>query len=98
RRYPRLLTVEDHALAGGFGSAVLELLNDAGVLTSVKRLGIADRFIEQASRTQQLRANGLDEASLKETLCGYFAGRAAPPARHPQDPPQCARVVHAYGR
>jgi 1-deoxy-D-xylulose-5-phosphate synthase len=46
REYRWLVTVEDNALAGGFGSAVVELLADEGVAASVARLGIPDRFIE----------------------------------------------------
>ena len=41
-------SLEEHMLAGGFGSAVLEFLNDAGALTgqTVKRVGIPDHFVE----------------------------------------------------
>ena len=38
--------MEDHVLAGGFGSAVLEALNDAGLETPVLRVGWPDQFIE----------------------------------------------------
>jgi 1-deoxy-D-xylulose-5-phosphate synthase len=41
-----LLTLEDHALAGGFGSAVLEVLNRLGLSTPVVRIGWPDQFIE----------------------------------------------------
>ena len=41
-----LVTMEDHVLAGGFGSAVLETLNDAGLDTPVVRVGWPDQFIE----------------------------------------------------
>ena len=43
----RIVTLEEHVLAGGFGAAVMEELEDAGRSTdSVIRIGIADRFIE----------------------------------------------------
>jgi 1-deoxy-D-xylulose-5-phosphate synthase len=60
-----LLTVEENALHGGFGSAVLELLESSGIFgIRVKRLGIPDRFIEHGSQSQ-LRANlGLDAAGI----------------------------------
>lgn len=60
-----LLTVEENALAGGFGSAILELLESAGVAgIRIKRIGIPDRFIEQGSQAQ-LRADlGLDAAGI----------------------------------
>lgn len=75
RRYRKLLTVEDHALAGGFGSAVLEFLSDKGLLVPVKRLGVADTFIEHASRKEQLAEQGLDEKGLQRALELYFAAR-----------------------
>ena len=47
---PRLVTVEDNALSGGFGSAVLEALAGRGV--DVLRLGIPDRWVEHGSLGQ----------------------------------------------
>jgi 1-deoxy-D-xylulose-5-phosphate synthase len=46
-RIPRLVTVEENVLQGGFGSAVLECLNDLGIgPVALKRLGIPDQFVE----------------------------------------------------
>ncbi len=46
---------------GGFGSAVLEAANDAGLNTShVRRLGLPDRYILHAERDEQLAEVGLD--------------------------------------
>ncbi len=57
---PFVITVEEAALMGGFGSAVLEVAADAGINTShVRRLGIPDRFIEHAERGEQLIDLGL---------------------------------------
>ena len=60
-----LITVEENALQGGFGSAVLELISDAGMTAvRVKRLGIPDHFVEQGSQAQ-LRADlGIDGAGI----------------------------------
>ncbi len=56
-----VLTVEEGCLQGGFGSAVLEAANDAGLNTShVRRLGLPDRFILHAERDEQLAEVGLD--------------------------------------
>jgi 1-deoxy-D-xylulose-5-phosphate synthase len=56
-----VLTVEEGALMGGFGSAVLEAANDAGLSTGhVRRLGIPDRYIMHAEREEQLGEIGLD--------------------------------------
>lgn len=46
-----LVTVEENVLAGGFGSAVLECLADAGRTVSLLRLGIPDRFVPQGDRS-----------------------------------------------
>ena len=50
-----IVTVEDHALMGGYGSAVLELLSEKGVTTPVVRIGWPDQFIEHASTQDELR-------------------------------------------
>lgn len=60
-----LVTMEDHALAGGFGSAVLEELNQAGLDTPVVRIGWPDRFIEHGKPADLRRKYGLTaEAAL----------------------------------
>jgi 1-deoxy-D-xylulose-5-phosphate synthase len=46
---PLLVTMEDHVLAGGFGSAILEALQDADCPTAVERVGWPDKFVEHAS-------------------------------------------------
>lgn len=53
-----LVTMEDHALMGGFGSAILEVLQEAGCATPVERIGWSDRFIEHGSSSEILRASG----------------------------------------
>ncbi len=53
---PLLVTMEDHVLAGGFGSAVLEVLQEADCPTSVERIGWPDKFVEHGTSTEILRA------------------------------------------
>ncbi len=56
-----VVSVEEGTLEGGFGSAVLEAANAAGLRTDhIRRLGIPDRYIEHADRNDQLRDLGLD--------------------------------------
>ncbi len=56
-----VVTVEEGTLEGGFGSAVLEAANSAGLdASNVIRLGIPDRFIEHAERGELLADLGLD--------------------------------------
>ena len=49
------MTLEDHALMGGYGSAVLELFSEKGVTTPVVRIGWPDQFIEHATTQDELR-------------------------------------------
>jgi len=61
----RIMTVEENALQGGFGSAVLELLYDNGLQNvKVRRLGIADHYIEQGSQAQLRRDVGIDAEGI----------------------------------
>ena len=60
-----ILTVEDHALAGGFGSAVLEAAQDLGPKgRRICRLGIPDQFISHKSRAEQLAEAGIDAEGI----------------------------------
>ena len=47
-----IITVEENVLQGGFGSAILELLEDEGINNiKVKRIGLPDKFIEHGSQS-----------------------------------------------
>ena len=60
-----VVTVEDHALAGGFGSCVLEACSANGLNAKhVHRLGIPRRWFYQDSRANQLAAAGIDAAGI----------------------------------
>jgi 1-deoxy-D-xylulose-5-phosphate synthase len=50
-----IVTFEDHVLPGGYGSAVLELLNEKRIATPLVRIGWPDAFIEHASTVDYLR-------------------------------------------
>ena len=50
-----VVTLEDHVLIGGYGSAVLELFSEKSVTTPVVRIGWPDQFIEHASTQDELR-------------------------------------------
>jgi 1-deoxy-D-xylulose-5-phosphate synthase len=70
-----VVTVEEGALAGGFGSAVLEVAADEGVEAAhVRRIGIPDEFIEHGERSELLADVGLDSAGLVKT-CKKLAGQ-----------------------
>lgn len=65
RSVKKIVTVEDHARQGGFGSAVLELLAKEGVQDCrVEILGYGDEFVEQGSRDYLLAENELTAAGI----------------------------------
>lgn len=67
-RIGRVLTVEENVAAGGFGSAVLELLCDQGLLgVPVKRLAIPDVFLEHGSPEILRQKYGLDAAGILQS-------------------------------
>ncbi|MBT3279601.1 MAG: 1-deoxy-D-xylulose-5-phosphate synthase [Phycisphaerales bacterium] len=69
-----LLTIEDHAVVGGFGSAVLEAANELGLDTSpITRCGISDTFVAHASRDRQLCEVGLDIDSIVQLVLEKIA-------------------------
>jgi len=64
---PFVVTVEEAALVGGFGSAVLEAAADAGISAArVRRLGIPDHFVEHGERGELLSDLGLDGDGIAE--------------------------------
>lgn len=68
---PRIITIEENVLQGGFGSAVLEFLNEAEITCSrLRRIGIRDVFVEQGHQGELRRKNGIDEEGI------YLAVRA----------------------
>ncbi len=68
RRFDRLLFVEEGTLAGGFSSAVLEYLSDAGLLRGqrIRRLGLGDVFVEHGSQAELRSLQGLDVRGVTE--------------------------------
>ncbi len=61
----RIMTVEENALQGGFGSAVLEMLYESGMQNvKIKRLGIPDRYIEHGSQAQLRKDLGIDAEGI----------------------------------
>ena len=72
RQVEVILTLEDHVLAGGFGSAVLETVSSLGIKTPVVRIGWPDRFIEHG-KVDQLRARyGVSVEAALEKLSPHL--------------------------
>jgi 1-deoxy-D-xylulose-5-phosphate synthase len=72
-----IVTVEENAVAGGFGSAVLELLSLRGVQVPVVRLGLADQLYEQASQGRLRELAGIDAAGIVSGARQVMAQRRA---------------------
>lgn len=64
KRYPKLITVEDGTVVGGFGSAVLEFMAQYGYKNDVTIMGIPDRLVEHGTPKQLYEEIGIDAASI----------------------------------
>jgi 1-deoxy-D-xylulose-5-phosphate synthase len=78
---PLIVTMEDHVLAGGFGSAVLEALQDAECPTAVERIGWPDKFVEHGSSNAILRSSyGLAPDDIHYRVLARWRNLSAEPA------------------
>jgi 1-deoxy-D-xylulose-5-phosphate synthase len=64
KHFSKIITVEDHALQGGFGSAVAEFMIDHGYHAQINRLGIPDRFIEHGEQKELYDECGFDAKAI----------------------------------
>ena len=68
-----IVTLEDHVLIGGYGSAVLELFSEKNLKTAVVRIGWPDQFIEHATTQDELRNKyGLSVANTVAKVKAQF--------------------------
>jgi len=76
-KYDVICTIEDHAIAGGFGAAVLEFANDSHIALrcAIKRLGVGDTFVPHASQSEQHAMHGYDAPSIVEYVRTHVAQR-----------------------
>ena len=73
-----IVTLEDHVLMGGYGSAVLELFNEQAVKTPVIRIGWPDQFIEHATTQDELRKKyGLSVENTVARVKNHFGETVA---------------------
>ena len=79
RRVGRIVTVEENVLAGGFGSAIVELLMDGGAgEVAVHRIGMPDEFVEHGTAAAQRHDLNLDaDGIVAQVLDTYFPDVAA---------------------
>lgn len=76
-KFKHVITVEDHALHGGMGGAVLEFMGDHGYSAHVKRLAIPDRFIEHGTQPELYRECGIDDIAVVEAVKEMLGSRGA---------------------
>ncbi len=71
-----IVTIEDHAIHGGFGAAVLEACNERQLPTdNITRLGLPDQWIYQGGRGEQQTEAGIDAASIAARIRGVVKHR-----------------------
>jgi 1-deoxy-D-xylulose-5-phosphate synthase len=80
-KHNALVTIEENAVAGGAGSAVIELLATCSAMLPALTLGIPDHFIEHGSREDCLAEAELDQASLSAAVERWWSPLAGKQAR-----------------
>jgi 1-deoxy-D-xylulose-5-phosphate synthase len=72
QRHTALVTLEENAVAGGAGAAVLECLQAAGFLRPTLALGLPDRYIDHASPAESLVDAGLDLVTVRQRISSWW--------------------------
>lgn len=68
QQFDKVITIEDGTILGGFGSAVLEFMNEHGYKANVKVMGIPDRLVEHGTPKQLYEEVGLDAYAIAQTI------------------------------
>jgi 1-deoxy-D-xylulose-5-phosphate synthase len=68
KKFSRIITIEDGTVQGGFGSAILEFMNEHGYKATVKIMGIPDRLVEHGTPKQLYAEIGLDANGIANSL------------------------------
>jgi 1-deoxy-D-xylulose-5-phosphate synthase len=74
-KFDKIITVEDGTVVGGFGSAVLEFMNEHHYKAEIKMLGIPDRLVEHGTPKELHRECGYDAEAIKETVLEMMKGK-----------------------
>ena len=67
-KYNKVITIEDGTVVGGFGSAILEFMNEHGYKADVKIMGIPDRLVEHGTPKQLYDEIGIDANGIADVL------------------------------
>lgn len=68
KKRKKIITIEDNVIAGGFGSAILELLINNGIKRDILRMGVPDRFISHGEKEELFESIGIGINDLKERI------------------------------
>ena len=71
-RHDKIVTIEENNLAGGFGSAVLEYLNDNNYKNDIMRIGIPDKFIDHGTQAQLHKQIAIDPDGIVERITSFY--------------------------
>jgi len=93
KRTGKVLTIEENVLQGGFGSAVLELLQEKGLFSvQIKRLGIPDLFVEHGSQSILREKYGIDEDGIFKSAMEMIEKGCSTPVHLNQNKASARRV------
>ena len=67
-KFNKIITLEDGSREGGFGSAVLEWMDDNGYHPDIVRLGLPDRFVEQGTVAELQHITGIDADGIRRAV------------------------------
>jgi 1-deoxy-D-xylulose-5-phosphate synthase len=76
-KFEKIITVEDGTIVGGFGSAVLEFMNENNYKAEIKMLGIPDRLVEHGTPKELHHECGYDAQAIKETVLEMMKGKVS---------------------
>jgi 1-deoxy-D-xylulose-5-phosphate synthase len=76
-KFEKIITVEDGAVLGGFGSAVLEFMNEHNYKAEIKILGIPDRLVEHVTPKELHHECGYDAPAIKEAVLEMMKGKVS---------------------
>ena len=76
-KFEKIITVEDGTVVGGFGSAILEFMNEHNYKAELKILGIPDHLIEHGTPKELHHECGYDAPSIKEAVLEMMKGKVS---------------------
>jgi len=76
-KFEKVITVEDGTVVGGFGSAVLEFMNEHNYKAEIKILGIPDRLVEHGTPKELHHECGYDAPAIKEAVLEMMKGKVS---------------------